>query len=88
MNGFRPKHAILNDVVQVRFTGITMPKLKTHSGASKRFKKTASGKFKRGQTKMRHILTSKTNQTKSKLGRIVMVSKQDTPKVARMLPYA
>ena len=44
-----------------------MPKLKTHSGAAKRFKKTASGKFKRGQTKMRHILTSKTNQTKSKL---------------------
>jgi large subunit ribosomal protein L35 len=40
-----------------------MPKLKTHSGAAKRFKKTASGKFKRGQTKMRHILTSKTNQT-------------------------
>jgi large subunit ribosomal protein L35 len=65
-----------------------MPKLKTHSGASKRFKKTASGKFKRGQTKMRHILTSKTNQTKSKLGKIVMVSVADTPKVARMLPYA
>ena len=43
-----------------------MPKLKTHSGAAKRFKKTASGKFKRGQTKMRHILTSKSNQTKSK----------------------
>jgi large subunit ribosomal protein L35 len=65
-----------------------MPKLKTHSGASKRFKKTASGKFKRGQTKMRHILTSKSNTTKSRLGKIVLVSKQDTPKVARMLPYA
>ncbi len=65
-----------------------MPKLKTHSGASKRFKITASGKFKRGQTKMRHILTSKSNQTKSKLSRIVLVSKADTPKVARMLPYA
>jgi large subunit ribosomal protein L35 len=65
-----------------------MPKLKTHSGASKRFKKTASGKFKRGQTKMRHILTSKSNTTKSRLGKIVMVSVADTPKVARMLPYA
>ena len=65
-----------------------MPKLKTHSGAAKRFKKTASGKFKRGQSKMRHILTSKDSKTKSKLGRIVLVSVADTPKIARMLPYA
>jgi large subunit ribosomal protein L35 len=65
-----------------------MPKLKTHSGASKRFKITGTGKFKRGQTKMRHILTSKSNQTKSKLGKIVLVSVADTPKIARMLPYA
>ena len=65
-----------------------MPKLKTHSGAAKRFKKTATGKFKRGQSKMRHILTSKETKTKKKLGRIVLVSKTDTPKVPRMLPYA
>ena len=65
-----------------------MPKLKTHSGAAKRFVKTGTGKFKRGHSKMRHILTSKSNQTKSKLGRIVLVSVADTPKVARMLPYA
>jgi len=65
-----------------------MPKLKTHSGAAKRFKKTASGKFKRGQAKMRHILTSKETKTKKKLGRIVLVSEADTAKVARMLPYA
>ena len=65
-----------------------MPKLKTHSGAAKRFKKTATGKFNRGQSKMRHILTSKEQKTKAKLGRIVLVSKADTPKVARMLPYA
>jgi large subunit ribosomal protein L35 len=65
-----------------------MPKLKTHSGASKRFKKTGTGKFKRGQTKMRHILTSKSNQTKSKLGKIVLVSEADQPTIARMLPYA
>ncbi len=65
-----------------------MPKLKTHTGAAKRFKKTGTGKFKRGQSKMRHILTSKSSKTKSKLGRIVLVSVADTPKVARMLPYA
>ena len=65
-----------------------MPKLKTHSGAAKRFKKTGTGKFKRGQSKMRHILTWKATKTKKKLGRIVLVSEADTAKVARMLPYA
>ncbi|MGA1983611.1 MAG: 50S ribosomal protein L35 [Acidobacteriaceae bacterium] len=65
-----------------------MPKLKTHSGAAKRFTKTASGKFKRGQSKTRHILTSKETKTKRHLGQSVLVSKADTPKIARMLPYA
>ena len=65
-----------------------MPKLKTHSGAAKRFTKTASGKFKRGQSKMRHILTSKATKTKRHLGQSVLISKADTPKIARMLPYA
>jgi len=65
-----------------------MPKLKTHSGAAKRFHKTGTGKFKRGQSKMRHILTSKATKTKRKLGSIVLVSVADSPKVARMLPYA
>ena len=44
-----------------------MPKLKTHRGAAKRFKKTGTGKFNRGQSKMRHILTSKETKTKRKL---------------------
>ena len=65
-----------------------MPKMKTHSGAAKRFKKTGTGKFKRGQSKMRHILTSKDSKTKSKLVKIVLVSVADTPKIARMLPSA
>jgi large subunit ribosomal protein L35 len=82
------KAGILAPVVKNHKARNTMPKLKTHSGAAKRFKKTGTGKFKRGQSKMRHILTSKTNKTKSKLGRIVLVSVADTPKVARMLPYA
>ena len=46
-----------------------MPKLKTHSGAAKRFSKTGTGKIKRGQTKTRHILTSKAPKTKRKLGK-------------------
>ena len=45
-----------------------MPKLKTHTGAKKRFSKTGTGKIKRGQTKTRHILTSKSPKVKRKLG--------------------
>jgi len=66
----------------------TMPKLKTHSGAAKRFTKTASGKFKRGQSKMRHILTSKSVKAKRHLRAGALISEADTPKIARMLPYA
>ena len=39
-----------------------MPKLKTHKGAAKRFRSTASGKFKRGHSHARHILTKKNQQ--------------------------
>ena len=65
-----------------------MPKLKTHTGAAKRFSKTGTGKIKRGQTKTRHILTSKSPKTKRKLGKTLMVSDGDHAKVARMIPYA
>jgi len=65
-----------------------MPKLKTHTGAKKRFKMTGTGKIKRGQTKMRHILTSKATKSKRKLGGSVLVSEADAPKVRRMIPYA
>ena len=65
-----------------------MPKLKTHTGAKKRFSKTGTGKIKRGQTKTRHILTSKSPKVKRKLGRTLMVSDGDYKKVARMIPYA
>jgi large subunit ribosomal protein L35 len=65
-----------------------MPKLKTHTGAAKRFSKTGTGKIKRGQTKTRHILTSKSPKTKRKLGKTLLVSDGDYKKVARMIPYA
>ncbi|GAA3747506.1 50S ribosomal protein L35 [Terriglobus aquaticus] len=65
-----------------------MPKLKTHSGASKRFTKTATGKIKRGQTKKRHILTSKSTKVKRKLTANAYVSDGDHAKVSRMIPYA
>jgi large subunit ribosomal protein L35 len=64
-----------------------MPKLKTHKGAAKRFKKTATGKVKRGHSHLRHILTSKSHKRKKKLGGPVLVSDADTPKIMRMIPY-
>ncbi len=65
-----------------------VPKLKTHRGAKKRFKLTASGKIKRGHSHARHILTKKTTKRKRKLDQSDLVSKSDLPKVRKMLPYA
>jgi large subunit ribosomal protein L35 len=67
--------------------GVLMPKLKTHKGAAKRFKKTATGKVKRGHSHLRHILTSKDKKRKRKLGQSVLVSDADQAKVKRMIPY-
>jgi len=64
-----------------------MPKLKTHKGAAKRFKKTATGKVKRQHAFLRHILTSKPHKRKKKLSGSVMVSDADLAKVKRMIPY-
>jgi len=64
-----------------------MPKLKTHKGAAKRFKKTATGKVKRGHSHLRHILTSKPHKRKKKLGQSVLVNDADVRKVKRMIPY-
>ena len=64
-----------------------MPKLKSHRGAAKRFKKTASGKFLRGSAFKRHILTSKTTKRKRGLRGTQVVSDPDAVKLARMLPY-
>ena len=64
-----------------------MPKLKTHKGAAKRFRLTATGKVKRGHAFARHILTSKTAKRKRNLDLDVMVAEADEPLVKRMLPY-
>ncbi len=54
-----------------------MPKLKTHKGAAKRFKKTGTGKVKRGHARLRHILTSKDTKQKRKLRHGGLVSDGD-----------
>lgn len=64
-----------------------MPKLKTHKGASKRFKKTASGLVVRGHAFARHILTSKTRKRKRKLHKNVVADKANQPELRQMLPY-
>ncbi|MDR3746698.1 MAG: 50S ribosomal protein L35 [Acidobacteriota bacterium] len=64
-----------------------MPKLKTHSGAAKRFKKTGTGKIKRGHAYKRHILTSKGTKRKRQLDKDVMLDKSDVAKIKRMIPY-
>ena len=64
-----------------------MPKLKTHRGAAKRFKRTKTGKFLRGKAFKQHILSSKTTKQKRGLRGTALVSDVDTPKLARMLPY-
>ena len=64
-----------------------MPKLKTHKGAAKRFRKTASGRVKRGHAFTRHILTSKRTKRKRQLDTNTLVSPADQPKIKRMIPY-
>jgi large subunit ribosomal protein L35 len=65
-----------------------MPKLKTHRGAAKRFKRTASGKFKRSKAYKSHILTKKAAGRKRGLAKATTVSSADAPGVREMLPYA
>ena len=64
-----------------------MPKLKTHKGAAKRFRKTATGKIKRGHSHARHMLTSKATKRKRNLDIDTLVSDSDQARVEAMLPY-
>ena len=63
-----------------------MPKLKSHRGAAKRFKKTATGKFVRSKAFKQHILTSKTRSQKRGLRGTTVVAAADQKRLRRMLP--
>ncbi|MBS4030082.1 MAG: 50S ribosomal protein L35 [Clostridiales bacterium] len=63
-----------------------MPKMKTHKGAAKRFKKTGSGKYKRSRAYASHILEKKTPKRKRRLRKSSLVSASETKRVLRMLP--
>ena len=65
-----------------------MPKMKTNRGAAKRFKKTATGKFKRSQSHTSHILTKKSPKRKRKLRKGTLLHSSDAAGVRKLLPYA
>jgi large subunit ribosomal protein L35 len=62
-----------------------MPKMKTHSGAKKRFKKTATGKLRGRRAYSSHILEKKSPKRKRKMAKPVDISPQDAPKVRALL---
>ena len=62
-----------------------MPKMKTHSGAKKRFKVTATGKVRGRHPFTSHILDKKSPKRKRALGAPAAMSKDDVPRIKRML---
>ncbi len=64
-----------------------MPKMKTKSGAKKRFKFTAKGKVKTGQTGKRHRLISNTPERTRTLRGTSVLSSSETQRVKRWMPY-
>ena len=65
-----------------------MPKMKTNRGAAKRFKKTASGAFRKHHSHARHILTKKSSGRKRNLRSPALIHGNDSSQVSRLLPYA
>ena len=64
-----------------------MPKMKSHSGAKKRFSFTGSGKVKFKRAKMRHILEKKSKSVKRKARKNGLLNEQDAEHVRVLLPY-
>ena len=64
-----------------------MPKIKTHSGAKKRFNLTKSGKVKRAHAFKSHILNKKTTKRKRNLRKTTIADKTNPPAVKRLIPY-
>jgi large subunit ribosomal protein L35 len=62
-----------------------MPKMKTHSGAKKRFRKTAKGGLRARHSFTSHNLGKKSAKRKRRLGRPVEIAQQDRKRVGRLL---
>lgn len=64
-----------------------MPKIKTHSGAKKRFKLTSSGKVKRAHAYKSHILNKKSTKRKRNLRKSAIADVTNTATLRKMIPY-
>ena len=64
-----------------------MPKIKTHSGAKKRFKLTKSGKVKRAHAFKSHILNKKSTKRKRNLRKTVIADVTNQAQIKRLIPY-
>ena len=64
-----------------------MPKIKTHSGAKKRFKLTKTGVVKRAHAFKSHILNKKTTKRKRNLRKVVTADVTNVAKIKKMIPY-
>lgn len=64
-----------------------MPKIKTHSGAKKRFKLSKNGKVIRAHANKRHILNKKTTKRKRGLRKTTVADKTNVAQVKRLIPY-
>lgn len=67
--------------------GDVMPKMKSHSGAKKRFRFTGTGKARRKHSHKNHILTKKNGGRIRKLKGTTIVSEPDQVRIEKMLPY-
>ena len=64
-----------------------MPKIKTHSGAKKRFKLTKTGKVKRAHAFKSHILNKKSTKRNRNLRKVVTADVTNVAKIKKMIPY-
>lgn len=61
--------------------------MKTHRGAAKRFKVTATGKIMHARANKNHILTKKAPKRKRQLAKLTTIAKSDSKKIKQLLPY-
>ena len=62
-----------------------MPKMKSHRGAAKRFRRTATGKIVRSRSNKQHILTKKSSRRKRRLRKRALVSSAEHKRLQQML---
>ena len=62
-----------------------MPKMKSHRGAAKRFRRTATGKIVRSRANKQHILTKKSSRRKRRLRKSALVSSAENKRLQQML---